>query len=337
MTEEPDDLALLARWAVDGTDLPDLASWEDERWQALLRAARTQRLAGVLAAMVSVGAPITVERWEDVAALESEWAMHTLRAERAAVEVVAALREEGIETRLLKGSFLAHRYWPAPHLRVFGDADVLVRSNDLDRAVEVVRSLGGVRLLPQVRPGFDRRFGKSVTMRSADNVEVDFHRTLVAGPHAFTIPEVDLWESPEEVVVAGRTMRGLSAAAQLVHTATHTVSSRSPRLHNLMDVALVAERADLDEAARLAERWRVRAVVVESGRRVGAVLGDRAVTRWAAALRPSAEEERLLQVVDRSSFRRAAWATVPYIPRWRDRARFLVSLGLPSRAHRRAR
>jgi hypothetical protein len=334
-----DAITSCARWAVVGHGAPDLDGLDDATWRRAMAGARLDRLVGVLAG-VAADQGLEGQRREEIARLESEWALHTMRAERAMLAVAERFEQAGLPVRVLKGAVFAHGYWPAPELRVFADADILVRSADLDRAVELVLEDGGERPLPQVRRGFDRRFGKSVTMRNADGIEIDLHRTLVAGPHTFLVPESDLWGSAAEVRVAGRAVPCLPPDLQLVHAATHAVVSTAPRAASVLDVAFTGRVADLESAADIAERWKLRAVVREAGTRLGALLGadGGAVVGWAAALEPSDEEERLHELfTGRRSFRRSALAAAPYIDRRLDRTRFLVSLAFPSRAHRHAR
>lgn len=329
-----------ARWAVGHGPVPAFAAMDDDGWHRLLAEARGHRMAGAVAAAVMESGALAGTRWEQIADLEREWALHTLRAERTLLDVVATLDDAGIEHRVLKGSAFAHVHWPAPEMRVFGDADVLVRSEDMDAAVAAVLAVGGERLVPEVRRGFDRRFGKSVTMRSAERVEIDLHRMLVAGPHAFLVPENDLWEAPLSFQVGGRSLLCLPAETALVHAAVHAVASLAPRLPSLLDVAFVAESADLGRTAEVAAQWKVRPLVREAGARLAGELGlaGQPVVDWADGLGSSAEEDELFELfVGTTSFRRTARATVPYIPRPVDRLRFLASLAWPSRAHRRAR
>ena len=100
-----------------------------------------------------------------------------------------ALEKAGIAHRVLKGHAWAHTVYPDPSWRAFGDVDLLVGTDDSDRAVEVLESTGVRRTLPEVRPGFDRRFGKDATLLSASGREVDLHRLLVAGPYGLWVDE----------------------------------------------------------------------------------------------------------------------------------------------------
>lgn len=339
MTDGLSVMRACARWTVAGGSAPALGELDDETWVGALHVARLNRLVGVLAAAVA-HSDLDGPRREQAADLEAEWAMHTVRAEQAMLKVVEMLDGAGIPVRALKGSAYAHRYWPAPEMRVFGDADVLVPSRYLDDTVRMLLDAGGERILPQVRPGFDRRFGKSVTVRNADRVEIDLHRALVAGPHTFLVPEDDLWVEPSPVSVAGRSVPCFPPEMQLVHAATHAVASRASRLGSVLDMAFTGRRADLQVAGEIAARWKLRAVVREAGARLSEVLGTDGgtVIGWAASLRPTAEEERLHELFSgQVSFRRSAFAATGYISPRRDRVRFLAALAFPSKEHRRTR
>ncbi|MBA3621797.1 MAG: hypothetical protein H0W51_05695 [Euzebyales bacterium] len=43
------------------------------------------------------------------------------------------------------------------------------------------------RSWPQLRPGFDRRFGKGAPLRRDEGWELDLHRTFVMGPFGLTV------------------------------------------------------------------------------------------------------------------------------------------------------
>jgi hypothetical protein len=64
-----------------------------------------------------------------------------MRTERLAGEVATALEHVGIATILLKGSVLGQWLYPG-HVRVYGDADLLVSPSSWERALIVLDSLG---------------------------------------------------------------------------------------------------------------------------------------------------------------------------------------------------
>ncbi len=55
------------------------------------------------------------------------------------------------------------------------------------RARGARQDAGGRRRFSEVRPGFDRRWGKGACVVAADGTELDVHRTFVAGPFGLTV------------------------------------------------------------------------------------------------------------------------------------------------------
>ena len=107
--------------------------------------------------------------------------------ERWTLEVVQLFADAAIEVRLLKGPAVAHLDYPDPAWRAFGDIDVLVPSAQYDDAIRALLAVGGRRRSQEVRPGFDRRFGKGACVTLLNGVQVDVHRTLASGPFGLTV------------------------------------------------------------------------------------------------------------------------------------------------------
>ena len=58
------------------------------------------------------------------------------------------LRRSGLDHRALKGAAVAHLDYPDPALRSFIDVDLLVRAEEWDDAIQVLREAGGSVSLP---------------------------------------------------------------------------------------------------------------------------------------------------------------------------------------------
>jgi hypothetical protein len=87
--------------------------------------------------------------------LRNEW----LRAQLQ--EIVAALRQDGVDSLVLKGGALAWTIYPSPAQRPMADLDLMVRPEHGERAAAVLGSLG-FRLSPLIPAHlipFQRRFG----------------------------------------------------------------------------------------------------------------------------------------------------------------------------------
>ena len=115
------------------------------------------------------------------------------------------------------------------------------------------------RRIPQRRPGFDRRIGKSVGMKSADAVEVDVHRTLATGGLGASIPLDRLFDRPETFQLAGTPIRALARHHRALHAAYHSViHTPVPDLRSIRDLGahLADSDHDLSPLISEAQRWR---------------------------------------------------------------------------------
>jgi hypothetical protein len=85
---------------------------------------------------------------DDVAALLAEHLWHgRRRAERIAIgmqPVLVGFAAAGVTPVALKGFHTAREYFPEPGTRPFGDVDLLVRQDEIPRAITVLRELGFV-------------------------------------------------------------------------------------------------------------------------------------------------------------------------------------------------
>ena len=156
--------------AVAAYGLPSTHSLEGagrSEFDALLAECERERLTGLLARAVRDGQVVVGDdqraRLEDVF---RAWLTHALRVEQVLLGVTRELDRAAIESRVLKGVAFSHTAYPDPSDRVFADVDLLVPGHELRRAAEVLgRRFDAPRAQPELRPGFDDRFGKEVMMR----------------------------------------------------------------------------------------------------------------------------------------------------------------------------
>ena len=186
----------------------------------------------------------------------------SLQIELMTLRVFRLLESRGIRHRLLKGGALAHSIASNPSDRSFRDLDVLIPGPSLDSAVDVLVGEGATRLQPALRPGFDRRFGKSVTLR-LDEVEIDLHRLLAPGPFGVWMHPNDLFVLKDQVQIANRTIPTLDVTDHLLHGCYHVALGQPvPVLANLRDVVLLAAAdVDWDRVDEVVKRWRGTAVM----------------------------------------------------------------------------
>ena len=327
-------LPLIAAYGIEGSSpLPD--HLDSMAASALVSGAQRERLTGVLSTAVRAGdlhLPAEVEG--RLTSVHGEALVGCLRLERRLLEVDDLFREEQVPFVVLKGSATAHLDRDDPSERTWSDVDVLVRSEDLDRAVGVLLEAGGSRTHPEHRPGWDSRFGKSVGI-AADAIEVDVHRTLAEGVYGARIPLGRLHSQSVELPLAGRTLRALSGPARVLHLAYHAaVGSQVPSLSNLRDLALhfTSPAVGVSEVVDEAVEWGGEAVLwsavdlVRSGLRLD--LGDWG--RWADLHAPSATERRLVLRMQQgdAGLAKARMDLLRELG-WRSRAAYLRGLAMP--------
>jgi len=222
-----------------------------------------ERVLGVAVRALEAGElHLGAEAAERLTAQHDTVMAQTLRIELLALRTSQLLADRGVDHRLLKGAALAHSAGFSPSERSFRDVDVLVQSDDIDETVAMLQAVGAVRLQPELREGFDRRFGKSVTLR-LDDGEIDVHRIVAPGPFGVWMRPGDLFVLKEQIAVAGVSIPTLDRTDHLIHACYHVALGQPvPVLSNLRDVALLAsEGIDWDRVDETVQRWRGTAVM----------------------------------------------------------------------------
>lgn len=318
----------------------------DGDWQELLLAVRHERIEGLLGAAVDAGAwPVTAEQLVQVREAARGRARLDLSLEHGLLVAVRTLEDAGVACRVLKGQAWAHTVYPDPSWRGAGDIDLLVHSDDWYHAIEVLRISGAVRTWPELRPGFDRRFGKDATLIGPGGWQLDLHRTLVVGPFGLWIDEDDLFVRPVLFSVGGVTMATLNHEASFLHACYNAaLADDPPKLIAVRDVCQMASAVALEPTAvvEMARRWRAPAVIVRALALAAELLGE---ILWSA---PAAEpfSTRRGSVLERAlvaSYRgpgrgyTSQLAAVVAVGGIRDRLAYLDALARPQPDYRFAR
>ena len=306
-------------------------------------AAATGRCTGVLAEQLVRGRHAESDALSDQVHRTHMAGQSTcLLLERELPRIVDILEVAGVRPVLLKGPVSAHDGPLPPHLRDFGDLDLLVPADQMDAAVATLLADGFERCFPQVSADFDRRFAKSVTLRrrfsgdwrdrDAPTFEVDLHRTLTPGPFGEMVALAELHAHAVPVRVHGRWYRALCPTHRFLHACLHTVlGSAEPRLHSVRDLIATAPRTPTGAAdvVETAADWGVTAVVQRAARMAETTFPGGSTPELVDAIesaRPRPSESVYL-----GSYHRRRWSyslpaavTVAVLPRWRDRWDFVT-------------
>lgn len=304
-------------------------------WDATLAGAERNRLTGLLSAAVADGAfPATAAQRAQARATHRRRLLRVLALEQELIGVRTLLGSADVPMRVLKGSAVAHLDYVDPAARSFIDLDVMIRPEDIERAVEILSRAGFRRTLAEPRPGFDRRFDKGMTLIAPAGYELDLHRTFVLGPWGVVLDPDRLWDDGQSFTLGSTTLRALSGPHRFLHACYHAALGDWPlRLGSLRDVAeMMRSRGDTAaEAVDVAARCGVEAVVaaaISDTYRLLDLDRDGEIVRWADRYEPSARHTRWLALHTRTdkTFTAQAVATLLILPRWRDKAAYLRAL-----------
>lgn len=313
----------------------------DETWATFMRGVRFQRVSGHLVHALADGVfPATPQQENEAVGLHTDAMRQVLCLERLLIDTVELLTRAGVRAVALKGSALAHTAYPSPALRVFGDVDLLVPSESFDDAAAVLTDLGLQRRWPQLRAGFDRRFGKSATLVHPDGYEIDLHRTFALGPFGLTVDLPALFDTATSFEVGGRKLPMLAAEERFLHACYHAaLGNVPPRLVPLRDVAQLLLATDLDGARVMAlvDAWSAQAVVARAITLTWSTFGladALPLSVWAHNYDPTPWERRALRTYLRAerSYGVKALASLRVIHGVPERAAFLRALLFPERS-----
>lgn len=319
-------------------------AFSSAEWAALLHEVVSHRLSGLLLEAIDRGSQPVLDGQRDQAeALHFDVMSRAVQLDGVLAGAANRLRAAGIEYRALKGSAHAHLLYPDPTLRPYVDVDLLVPGSQFADAVSALETLSFVRAARELRPGYDRRFGKGATLRRSD-AAIDLHRTFVAGPYAFLVDYDAMFDRATAFVVGGVDVQTLCAEERLIHAAFHCVLSDAvPSLIAHRDVAqaVLTPDLDVDRVLGLASRWRATGVLVSAVRRAWSVLDLREEHRlvdWAATTPTGPGDRYLLWAYGgvRRRWARQSIAAVPVVPGWRAKVEYARAISRPSHADRAA-
>jgi hypothetical protein len=266
-----------------------------------------------------------------------------LAADDAAVQAVDVLTAARVEHRVLKGIAHAWLDYSDPSQRTYGDADVLVRRDDLARALGALDACGLRRTQPAVRARWEQRYGKAIELVGLP-ADLDLHLTIAGGGYGLLVDDSTLWAEPETFLLGGRTMCALPATTRFVHACYHLALGANAGLRAMGDIAVMLDNeVDWPEAVIAAQRCRGAAVVAHALR-----LTDEWIGRWRPVEHPSfhwarryCATESDVRMITASAANGAAWhvegrLALGALP-WRSRPGYAASLIWPSGASLAAR
>lgn len=218
---------------------PGLAVLDDHTAARLAEAATAHRVAGCVYRSLSAVGGVDEAIMAD---LGDEYCRTLVNHMRAIDDLAAAdeiLGAAGIPWMAIKGPVLAETYYPDPALRSYLDVDLLVRPEDLRRAVQVLER-AGCRLVERRWADSARTLSAEVHLLLPYGTPLDLHWHLLNVPslrRSVHLPMREIFGRARTLQV-GRTpaVRTLDPVDTLVHLALHAVVSGGNRLVWMKDL-----------------------------------------------------------------------------------------------------
>jgi hypothetical protein len=302
--------------------------------EALVDAARRQRLEGLLAAAVADGIVGVPDR-DPIELAHREALALCLRVEAHLLRLAEGFSAARIPFRVLEGPALAHLDYHDPSLRTFGHLDVVVPPDHFGDAVTVLQ-YGGHRVIqPPVSMSWARRYAKGIAFQGLDGIHVGLHRSLADGRFGLTVDHDDLFAGTTPFTLGGAQLLALDPTRRLVHACYEAVlgGARGPRARRDVAQLLCVTEADLHEAIAIARRWQAEAVLARSildAVNLLAVDPDHPAVAWASSLDVPKDQERAV-FTEVAGFDRVALAGLDAVRGPLAKVRYLAPLMLPSR------
>jgi hypothetical protein len=222
----------------------ELDALGEDEWHQLMAWARTQRVLG-LARHALIDTPgLTPDRKEELEQLGHCASMISLHVDASAFRAGRKLSNAGVDFRVLKGFGTARILYPDPSWRQYGDFDVLVRRDDLERAIEALSPPSAEVELAQ--PGPARRdIVKEYPIPDERGIEIDLHLALQGSLFSSTLDN-DVLFSGTQTIPGSEWMVALSPTGMFVHAVLH-VSTVNWRMSSIPDVLRLAGSSAPDD------------------------------------------------------------------------------------------
>lgn len=139
-------------------------------------------------------------------------------------EVVTAFNENGVEVIAMKGIYLSEGLYPEPGLRQFSDIDLLVKENQGELAIEILRTMGYripdliMQVPEEIAKGEDILHFPPMTKQG---VSIEVHTRLVRKTADFTIDLNEVWRLTIPLTLHGVRVRTFNAEFQFLTVAQH--------------------------------------------------------------------------------------------------------------------
>jgi hypothetical protein len=287
-----------------GQDPPPVDQRVD--WGRVLKLAEDQGLAALVhRGLTTLGVKVPHSVRAALRARHAQAALTTkLRLEPTLHSALATLKSLGLEPIVLKGAALAYLVYPSAAHRTLIDIDLLLPSDEIDRAGRGLVDVGFATASASLQGGHHHL--PPYVLPQAQ-IAVELHHHLLPRPNPYAIGMDQLRDRSQFRDIAGIQARVLAPADTLHHVCIHLAYGHRYGwfpLRSLVDVLAISTHAGLD--------WDVFVSDVQSSRTSGAVYWPLRLSRqWLGApipepvlahLAPPQSTRRLIEPVLESAY-----------------------------------
>ncbi len=236
-------------------DSPPAVPVENGSWVELLAWAKAHNLVGQLWHAAPTVAQLSAAQQVALDDAYEHVALPALAIEASALELHRLLGDAGIEWRALKGFATSHLLYADPAQRSSRDIDVLVRPDDLQRALDALAPVTAAPAEVQAGPVRSAML-KERQITDVRGVSIDVHQAIEGCLVNSRLPTEPLFAEPQVFTVRKVQLKACSAGAMFVHSVLHSTSGAA-QLSTLPDLGRLARLVDPDDdvvAALLAGR-----------------------------------------------------------------------------------
>ncbi len=164
------------------------------------------------------------------------------------VRIVAHLQDHGIPVLPYKGPVLAHLLYGDVAMRQFGDLDLLLRTEDVDRALQALSGLGysAELALPPARKHAYLEAGYEYGLRGPGRNLVEIKWRPLPRFYAIDFDVPSFWRRPEILSMAGHTLATLCKEDLLLVLAAHAAKHLWHKLAWTCDLVQLSRDPQLD-------------------------------------------------------------------------------------------
>jgi hypothetical protein len=165
------------------------------------------------------------------------------------IKVMALLEKNGIESLAFKGPTLAQMAYGDISLRYNWDLDLLIRKEQLEQAIELLKSQGyepAFQMTPAQYKSYASISHDFCLYSPRGDIPIELHWRLFSNEFMVHIDDADFFANSSEVTIQGKPIKSFNTEQLLVYLATHGAKHQWERMEWLVDIARVIEKQSID-------------------------------------------------------------------------------------------